>query len=56
MHVREMRKVLFFYEDFNVESIADSDFENSNTSDSDCNYNQQTAIAAFMNGLVKELN
>ena len=56
MHVREMRKVLFFYEDFNVESIADSDSENSNTSDSDCNYNQQTAIAAFMNGLVKELN
>ena len=47
MHVREMRKVLFLHEDFNVESIADSDSENSNTSYSDCDYNQQTAIAAF---------
>ena len=47
MHVREMREVLFLHEDFNVESIADSDSENSNTSYSDCDYNQQTAIAAF---------
>ena len=42
-----MREVLFLHEDFNVESIADSDSENSNTSYSDCDYNQQTAIAAF---------
>ena len=35
------------YEDFNVDLIADSDCENSNTSGSDCNDNDQTAIVAF---------
>lgn len=36
-----------WYEDFNVDLIADSDCENSNTSGSDCNDNDQTAIVAF---------
>ena len=44
------------HEDFNVDLIADSDSENSNTSDSYYNHSDQTAMAVFMNELVKELN
>ena len=40
-------KTLPHEEDFNVNLIADSEFENSNTSDSDCDDNDQTAIVAF---------
>ena len=35
------------HEDFNVDLIADSDSEHSNTSDSDCADNDQTAIFAY---------
>ena len=44
------------HEDFNVDLIADSDSENSNTNDSYYNHSDQTAMAVFMNELVKELN
>ena len=35
------------YQDFNVDLIADSDSENSNTSENDCDDKDQTAIVAF---------